>query len=243
VSQVIRDAHQVRIRDTFISTDSAAHTVGLEYQHSVQAPQTGTTGYVFPGHGNTFAKATVDETVTGLGTKAASMLIRSDLYSANDDPSADTVALTWSKAPSQISFAHSSADQFDMKYSLTVPASGSAFLGFADSQNTLTSGAQSLGNLASSEMINAPTVTSPANGAVISGTTTTVKGNLTAGANGLPISVVVAGHNATITKTSATTATYQVTFTESVGTHTFNATATDSAANTKASASITVQNQ
>ena len=243
VIQVIRSAHQVRVRDTFASTDSASHTLTLEYQHSVQTPQSGTTGYVFPGHSSTFAAAVPDQVVTGLGTKAASMLIRSDIYAVNGDPSADTLALTWSKAPSQIAFAHSGANQFDMKYSLTVPASGTAFLGFADSQNVATSGAQSLGNLASADMINAPTISSPANGAVLSSTSTTVKGNLTAGANGLPTAVVVAGHHATITRTSATTATYKVTFTESVGTHTFNATATDSAGNTKASNSITVQNQ
>ena len=76
------------------------------------------------------------------------MLIRSDLYSVSGDPTADTLALTWSKAPSQIDFAHSDASQFDMKYSLTVPANGTAFLGFADSQNVLTSGAQGLGGLA-----------------------------------------------------------------------------------------------
>jgi hypothetical protein len=243
VSQVIRGAHQVRIRDTFASTDHASHTLTLEYQHSVQAPPTGATGYVFPRHGNVFAAAVRDQDVTGLGTKAASMLIRSDLYSEDGDPTADTIALTWSKAPSQIAFAHSDASQFDMKYSLKVPASGSAFLGFADSQDISTPNVQSLGGLASGDMINAPTITSPADGAVLSSTTTTVKGKLTAGANGLPKSVVVAGHNATITKTSVTTATYQVTFTESVGTHTLNATATDSAGNTKASNSITVQNQ
>jgi hypothetical protein len=242
-SQVIRGAHQVRIRDTFASTDSASHTLTLEYQHSVQPPQSGATGYVFPGHGTTFATAAPDQVVTGLGTKAASMLIRSDVYSVNGDPSADTVALTWSKAPPQIVFAHSGANQFDMKYALTVPASGTAFLGFADSQNVSTAGAQSLGSLASGDMINAPTISSPANGAVLSSTSTTVKGNLTAGANGLPTAVVVAGHHATITRTSATTATYQVTFTESVGAHTFNAIATDSAGNAKASNSITVHNQ
>ena len=78
---------------------------------------------------------------------------------------------------------------------------------------------------------------------MLSSTTTTVKGKLTAGANGLPTSIAVAGHDATITTTSATKATYKVTFTESAGTHTLNAIATDSAGNTKASPSITVHNK
>ncbi|HEY3831441.1 MAG TPA: hypothetical protein VGO03_04060 [Acidimicrobiia bacterium] len=241
VSQTIRSAHQVRVRDTFVSTDSAAHTLALEYQQSVSPPQTGANGYVFPGHGTAFAAATPGQVVSGLGTKAATMLVRSDLYSMDGDPAAETDALTWSKAPSQIKFAQ--ADQFDMNYALTVPAGGTAFLGFADSQNVTTAGVQSLGALAVGDMLNAPTITSPANGATLSSTSTTVTGALTAGANGLPTAVAVAGHAATITKTSATAATYKVTFTEAAGAHTFNATATDSAGNTKASTSITVHNK
>ncbi|HEX4490528.1 MAG TPA: hypothetical protein VH914_04895 [Acidimicrobiia bacterium] len=243
VSQVVRGAHQVAVRDTFSSTDGAAHTLTLDYQQTVHQPQTGAAGYVFPGHGSAFAAAAPDEVVSGLGTKAASMLVRSDLYSTNGDPSADTLALTWSRAPDDITFAHFAASEFAMPYALTVPAGDSVSLGFAESEDILTPAARSLGNLASGDMINAPTITSPSDGAVLGAMKTTVRGTLTAGANGLPVSVVVAGHDATITKTSATRATYKVTFTESVGTHTLNATATDVAGNAKASASITVQNQ
>jgi hypothetical protein len=243
VNLVTRGAHQVRVRDSFASTDGAAHAVTVEYQQTSPAPPTGATGYVFPGHGSVFAAAAPDQVVTGLGTKAASMLVRSDLYSTEGDPSAYSLALTWSRAPARVAFAHSGAGKFDMTYALTVPASDSVSLGFAESEAIVTADARSLGTLAVGDMVNAPTITSPADGAVLSSTRTTIKGKVTAGANGLPVSIVVAGHQATITKTSATTATYKVTFTEPVGSHTLAATATDAAGNAKASASITVQNQ
>jgi hypothetical protein len=68
-----------------------------------------------------------------------------------------------------------------------------------------------------------------------------VKGSLTAGANGLPTTVSVNGHAAHITKTSPTTATYKVTFSESTGKHTITVRATDSVGNS-ATASVSVTN-
>ena len=241
MSHFFRSGHQVRIRDTFTSTATVAHTVSLQYAHQDGNPGTGSAGFTFPGHGSTFTAAVPDQTVTGLGTKAASVFLRSDLYSVDGDPAADTLALTWSRAPSTIVFAHSSAHLFSFRYSLGVPAGGRGFLGFADSQSVTTSGAKSLGTLAVGDMMGAPSITSPSNGAVLSSTTTTVKGKLTAGANGLPTSVTVNGHNAAITRTSLTTATYRVTFSESVGKHKITATAHDVAGNTR-SRSITVRN-
>jgi hypothetical protein len=241
VSHFFRGGHQVRIRDTFNSTDGASHTVSLQYANEVAPAPTGSVGFRFPGHGSTFRSAIPDQTVTGLGTKAASMFVRSDRYSAEGDPEADTVALTWSRAPSRIVFAHSSADLFSFRYSLGVPANGRGFLGFADSESVTTSGAKSLGTLAVRDMMRAPSITSPSNGAVLSSTTTTVKGKLTAGANGLPTSVTVNGHHAAVTTTSLTTATYRVRFSEPVGKHKITATAHDVAGNTR-SRSIRVRN-
>ena len=241
VTNIFRGTHQVRVRDTYTSTNGAAHTVGLEYQSQPAFPDTGAPGYIFPGHGNSFQKATPNENVTGLGTKAASMFMRSDIDASSDDPDADTTALSWSRAPSRVVFS-SAVDVFAMRYLLTVPASGKLFIGFADSEAVPTSGAKVLALIADAEMMNAPSITAPANGATVHSKTTTVKGKLTAGANGLPTSVVVNGHSAHITRTSATTATYKVTFTESFGKHTIKATARDSAGNTT-SKSITIHNQ
>jgi hypothetical protein len=128
-----------------------------------------------------------------------------------------------------------------LPYARSVPANGTAFLGFALSEAVSTAGAKTLGSAAVVDMINAPTITSPANGATLHTRTTTIKGTLFAGANGLPTSVVVNGHPAQITIGTPIKASYAVTFTESYGTHTITATARDSAGNTR-SRSIKIHN-
>lgn len=242
VTTFMRAGHQYRVRDTYTSTDGVAHTLGLEYQNSLSAPDTGMTGFTFPGHSATFAAAHPNQVVTGLGTVAASTFIRSDIFADEGETAADTAALTWSRAPASMTFSPGSAYAFNMRYALTVPAAGTVALGFADSQRVLTTDTKSLATLAAADMMNAPTITSPANNAVLPTTSTTIKGGLTAGANGLPTSVGVNGHVAVITKTSATTGTYAVTFTEPAGKHTITTTAHDAAGNIR-TASITVTNK
>jgi hypothetical protein len=90
-------------------------------------------------------------------------------------------------------------------------------------------------------MMSTPTITSPANHAHLHGHSITVKGSVTRGANGLPTSVSVNGHAATLTVVSASKATYKVTFSLPFGTHTITARATDIAHNTRAR-SISIRN-
>jgi hypothetical protein len=239
-ANLFRGDHQVRLRDTFTST-GAAHSVRLQYAAGVPKPATGSAGLAFPGHGSTFVGADAGEIVTGLGKKAASVLVRSDRYAATDETEADTQALTWSAAPSKFQFANP-ADSFGMSYSLSVPTHGTAFLGFADSENPSTAGVAKLAALAVGDMTSAPTISSPKNHASIKRKSTVVKGSVTASANGLPKSVSVNGHKAKLTVSSATKATWTVTFSEPFGRHTITATATDAAGNTSRS-SIKVTNK
>ncbi|MCW2749350.1 MAG: hypothetical protein JWR83_460, partial [Aeromicrobium sp.] len=239
---IFRGAHEIRFRDSFASTDGLTHPVGLQYQVNPHPPSTGAAGFTFPGHSTTFAKATPDELVTGLGTKAASMFIRSDIYGFEGDAGVDTFGLSWSRAPTKIQFAHGSANLFAMPYSVTVPAGGSAHLGFAEVQAPLTPDAKTRAKVAVSEMMSTPTISSPKSGASIHGTRTTVKGIVALGANGLVKKVSVNGHAAHLTISSAKTyVSYSVTFTEAHGTHTVKVTATDSAGNAR-SKSIRVKN-
>jgi hypothetical protein len=241
VSDILRGAHQIRVRDRFSSTDSHAHTVTAQYQGLPTAPSTGAVGYTFPGGSATFHKSSKNEVVTGLASKAASVFVRSDIFAFEGDPSADTLGLTWSRAPQKIQFSGSVANFWAMPYSLSVPANGRANLGFAYSVQVATSDTKKLAGVAVAEMVMVPTIGSPKNGAIIKGHSTTVKGAVTLGANGLPTSVVVNGHAAHLTKVTATKATYSATFNETFGTHTINVTAKDSAGNTK-SKSITIKN-
>jgi hypothetical protein len=242
VSDLFRGAHQIRVRDTFASSDNHAHTINVQYQGQFTSPpDTGRVGYDFPGGSTTFHKSSHDQTVTGLGTKAGTTFIRSDMFSVEGDPLADTLGLTWSRAPQKVYFSPNTDEFFAMPYSLSAPAGGAAHLGFAYSEHVKTADTKKLAGVAVNEMVNVPHIGSPSNGALITGHTTTVKGYVTLGANGLPTKVLVNGHAAHLTKVSATKETYSVSFTESFGKHTIKVTAKDVAGNAK-SKSITVKN-
>jgi hypothetical protein len=246
VTEVFRNGHQIKIRDTFTSTDHHAHTLALQYQNEVVneaggSTATGDVGYSFPGHPNTFHAANLGLSVTGLGPKAGTMFVRSDLHARSDDPTADTVGETWSRGPSNIRFSFATTDQYGLAYAVAVPASGSATLGFAISERWSTADVVPLAKLAVADMLPGVSVTSPANGARIRGSKTHVSGNLTAGANGLPTAVMVNGHKATITVHSSTSASYAVRFSEPLGRHQITAAATDAAGNAR-SASISIRN-
>jgi hypothetical protein len=229
---LFRGAHQVRFRDNFSSTNGHRHTVATQYLSTLPTLDTGKTGYRIPGHGSAFVTPTPDQVVTGLGARAGTVLARSDIHAVEGDPQADTLGLSWSRAPSKLQFSHTDVNSFAMPYSMTVPAGGKSYVGFAVSEANTTSAASSLAAKATREVVVAPTMTSPKPGAVIHGHLTTVKGSVSLGANGLPTSVKVNGHAAKLTKVSATKDTYAVTFRETFGRHKLTVVARDLAGNT-----------
>jgi len=242
VSTFFRAGHQVRIRDTFTSTDSLHHPVTVQYLSKYSPPATGELGFLFPGHGSQFQPEPLSATVTGLGSKAGTMFVRSDRHAAVDDANADTRGLTWSQPPAKITFDNTDAGILALPYSLSVPASGRAFVGFADSEGVLTSDAKKLAAAAVGDMVEPPIITSPHDGATVPGTTTAVAGKVDAGANGLPTKVTVNGHRARLGATSLTHGQWSVTFSEPLGKHKLTVVATDRAGNT-AARSITVRNK
>jgi hypothetical protein len=141
---IIRGAHQVEIRDAYVSTDGHSHTVTGQYQFTAPGIDTGATGYIYPQHAAKFAKATFDKIVTGVGTGAGTVLARSDIYALSTDDQADTVAYTWSRPPAKIQFSHTSTSFFAMPYVFHVAAHGSASIRFAESEAPLTSDAKKL---------------------------------------------------------------------------------------------------
>ncbi len=242
VVDIFRGIHQIRIRDTLIGTDRHPHSVHLNYFSVLQPLPTGTTGYLVPHNGTAFRKVPAGHAFTGFGTRTNTLYIRSDLYAASDEPDADTLGYTWSRAPRQVKISSATAAAFELPYSLSVPARGRTDLGFAWTEHVATKDTRALALVAQREMVNAPHVSSPHGGAVISGHRTTVKGYVTLGANGLPTRVAVNGHAAKLTRVSATKATYAVTFRESLGRHVLTVTARDVAGNTK-SAKVRVRNK
>ena len=242
MSTFVARGNQVRVRDSFTSTDGHRHRVRTVYGMEFRAPSTGALGFAFPGRSGPFRGSTAGQVVTGLPRGAATFLVRSDRFSAEGDPQASTRAVTWSRTPSRLAFSADDATVLGMTYALTVPKHGSAHLGFTDSHAITTSSARALGTKAVADTMTSPRITSPAKGAVITGRKTVVKGTVRAGANGLPVSVKVNGHVATLTARSATRATYRVVFDESLGQHTLTAVARDAGGNRRSS-SIKVRNQ
>jgi hypothetical protein len=241
VTNLFRGAHQARVRDTFTATDSHSHALNILYEGGIDTPDTGAVGFAFPGGNGTFHKAALDQVVHGLGTKAGTIYVRSDLFAGPDDPAADTLGVTWSRAPQKVQFAHDTPNLFGMPYTLGVAAHGRADLGFAYTAAVTTAAERRLGAISEHEMVATPSIASPADGAQVNGTSTTVRGAVAIGANGLPVKVTVNGHIAPLTTVSDTKRTYAVTFTEALGKHKITVTAIDSAGN-KQSKSIKITN-
>ena len=139
-------------------------------------------------------------------------------------------------------FSSDDADVFGMTYGLNVPRHGAVSLGFTVSQAVLTSDATALGNRAAAAMMPSPRITSPARGAVVSGHRIVVKVTVSAGANGLPVTVAVNRQQAVLMSSSASRATYKAVLDEPFGQHRLTAVARDAGRN-KRSTSITVRNK
>jgi hypothetical protein len=144
VLELVRGSHQVLIHDSWVSTDGHAHTVTAQYQVVVASSPLGEPGYIYPKHGSTFHAASFGQVVTGFGTGAASVLVRSNLYASTTDTQAATHALSWSRPPLKIQFAHNDTARFAMPYSFSVPAKGAARIAFAESEAPYTADAKTL---------------------------------------------------------------------------------------------------
>jgi hypothetical protein len=143
---VVQGHHQVLIHDSFVSNDGHAHTVVAQYQSWIAPGGYGAPGYIYPQHSATFAASSADKVVTGFGTGSGTLLVRSDLYASTTDQQADTQALTWTRPPAKIQYAHddSFSSHFAMPYTFHVPAGGAARIGFGESEAPLTSDAKTL---------------------------------------------------------------------------------------------------
>jgi hypothetical protein len=223
--------HQLVYDDHFISTDHAAHTVAPSYQIAFQAPAGGAVGFAFPHHSSTPARFAPGTVVSGFGTGASTAIVRSDIYAAADEPTADSLALTWSRPPTAVTFSATTANQFGVTYSLSVPAGGSTSLGLTASESETVAAVKTLGAAAAKAMIATPKITTPKPRATEKAHTFTVSGTLAAGTNGFPVSATVNGHKATIKPKSASFETYSVKLTLKKGKRTVTVVAKDAGGN------------
>jgi hypothetical protein len=240
VVTLLASGSQVRVRTGFRSTDGRRHTLRLAYLDTVTPTTPGDLGVRFPG-GHTFRAPSAGLSSRPRAHRTGTMLLRTDRFGDEGDPELSTLGLSWSRAPSRISFVDDR--EFELDYALTVPRSGSVRLGFASSVGVLTSATRELATRAERDMMPTPRIHAPKAGSVVKGTKTKVSGVVLAGANGLPVSVRVNGHRARLKVNKAgTRARFTVTFTESLGRHKLTAVAKD-AAGLRRSASVRVRNK
>jgi hypothetical protein len=233
---------QVRLRDSFVSADGHRHQLRVSYGMESTPASTGSLGFAFPGRAGGFHGSQTGQVVSGLPARAATILVRSDRFSSEGDPQAATRAITYSRRPATLAFSDADATVFAMRYLLTVPKNATTRLGFTDSVAIRTTTARALGRRAAEAMMPSPRITQPVAGAVLAGTKTVVKGVARAGTNGLPVSVMVNGHRATLTAVSAARARFRAVFDEPLGKHVVTAVARDAGGNRR-STSITVRNK
>ncbi|HEX3931728.1 MAG TPA: hypothetical protein VHW64_13565 [Nocardioides sp.] len=242
VSTVLKDG-QVRVRDEYRSTDGRRHVLKLAYLCNIAVNAQGLLGVRYHGE-SAFHDSTPGQKVTRLGHQGAgTMLVTADRLANQGDPSVSVQAVSWSRRPSRLVWAPVAEGLFEMDYRLVVPRGGSARLGFADSSALLTTGAQALGAKAQRDMMPAPKIVRPSSGDVIKGTKTTVSGVVSAGANGLPVTVLVNGHRVKLkVGKGGTVAKFKDTFSESLGKHRIKVVAKDAAGNRR-STSVRVVNK
>jgi hypothetical protein len=144
VLEIVQGAHQVILRHSYVSNDGQAHIVRAQYQNVVARGSYGAPGYIYPQHSSSFRRASFEKVVTGFGTGAGTVYVRSDIFATSDDPQADTQALTWSRPPAAIRFDHQSVALFAMRYTFHVPTTGAAKIAFALSEAPTTAAAKTL---------------------------------------------------------------------------------------------------
>ncbi len=223
--------NQIKMTDTWTSTDGHAHTIDAEYDDQSSNSDGNGPTFQFPGDTGLVRHGTGD-LVGGPAAAPGTILVHSDSLDPDGDPFENYGAITFSSAPAEFEFT--SATEFFEHQTLSVPAGGSASLTYIYSFGPSLEQVQALA-LAAQDQLHSPAVsiTAPPNGSKRHARTVTVSGTASAG-SGIK-SVTVNGVNATLGAGGS----WSAQLTLSRGTQTLTATATSNAGLT-ASASITV---
>jgi hypothetical protein len=224
LKRTLSTSHQgavVVVRDAFVSTDNAAHTVKVEYSQQLGQQTAGQAGVRLPGDAG-FHAPVPGQTKT-LPAGAGTIYTTSDIYAVDGQGDRVTGGLTYSGNP-QVYF--NDEDMMALRYTRTVPKDGVARMTFARevgfSMKTVS------GLAAAMQKSFAPhlKVTNPDAGAAVNNTFT-VKGKVTNATNGYPktVTVTVGGGSKAVTVGSG--GGWSATFSRADGTYTAKASTTD----------------
>jgi len=182
--------------DRWSSTDGAAHTLSAIYDQGLFANEGKGGEYEFPGTGSFATKAGGE--IVGVPAGAGAIYYKED--AAAEGTAHPVGAIVYDRAPGEaLSFVLGSHEaggkesEFQMPYQATIPAGGGYTLAMTYVQGAALSEVQALASEAlAGDQPPAVTISSPANGTKVSGTSVTVSG--TASAKGETPSLTVAGH-------------------------------------------------
>ena len=216
--------------DAFVSTDGAKHTVKVEFSTQIEPEPNGTVGFKQPGQ-SSFTARSANTTVNSLPVGPHTVFATNDLYSTDNTPSHVVWGFTYSRKP-QLYYAGLNSPgtgnfQFAYRYTLTVPAGGSAKLGFGAAVGFSNTAVHNLAT--SAEKALAPHVALTAPTLTTSDNTPTIKGKVTNATNGFPAKVTITiGTTSKTVNVNQSTGVFSVTWTFLAnGKHTAKAKATD----------------
>jgi Glucodextranase, domain B len=212
----------ISVRDRFVSSNGAAHSISVEYLNVLVNQSYGDAGVMLPGH-SSFSIPSPDSTVTSLPAGPNTFYLASDVHAADNAPNRADTGYTYSGKPT-LFFA--TGGEFALRYSRHIPAHGSAALGFGFESAFSIGTAKSLAKSEQKAFTEHLTITKPKSGAKV-GKSVTVSGEITNPVNGLPTSVTVKSGSVDETATVSSTGKWSVKLTLKKGKHAIRATATD----------------
>jgi hypothetical protein len=217
----------VSVRQRFINTDHASHSLKVEYSNLLLGQANGEPGVMLPGQ-SSFSVPSPNTTKNNLPLGAHTIFTTSDIHAVDGSPDRSDGGLTYSGKP-QLYFG--SANTYALRYTRNIPKDGAAAFGFAVESGFSVSSVKKLAAAQQKALTDHLVITSPHGGAVISTALTKVKGKITNAVNGLPTKATVSSGTRSKTVSVHLDGTFVASLSLGAGRHTITARATDPAGN------------
>jgi Glucodextranase, domain B len=215
----------VTVHDSFVATDSAAHSLSIEYLDTLPGEDSSQPGVMLPGQAS-FAVPTPGTTNTSLPAGPHTVFVTSDIHGADGSTDRQDDAVTYSGKPT-VYFGTASGDTaFELRYTRHLAKHGVADLSFGVESGLSVASVKSLATTEQKALTEHLTITTPKSAAKV-GTKVAVSGKITNPVNGLPTTVTVKSGSVHKTATVSSSGKWSVKLTLKKGKHTITATATD----------------
>jgi hypothetical protein len=212
------------VRDRFVSTDHAQHSLQVDYTNEEGVFSDGTPGVELPGQ-TSFAAPTVGATISSLPQGAHTIDLASDINGDDGDSQRTDAGVTYSSRPT-LTFGNNT--DFGLQYNRTVPKTGYTGFGFAIESGFTVGTVNGLAASAQHALSAQLAITSPLQKVTLhKHKKTTVKGKITNAVNGLPATVKIASGSKHATATVSASGSWSTKLKLAHGKRKVTATATD----------------